>query len=359
MKISNKIFPLLLLSFVLTGLVLSLFVGILSWGESTVLAADNLIINSSLELSAGADPANWHRGGWGTNTAIFTYPTAGETGNGASIQITSYTDGDAKWYFDDVAVTPGQQYIFSDSYKSNTDSNITVRFLLTSGAYSYVGLDNLSAAPTWQSYSKTFTAPANAISFTAFHLLNKVGVLSIDNASLTSGITPTPTPTPNVTPTPSSTTTPTPSSTPMPTGTPIPTDNLIINPSLEVSSNGITPGNWHFNNWGTNNAQPVYPAAGSENVQGIGFDLSRGAEVVVSSYNSGDAKWYFDDVAVTPGQQYQFSDYYKSTVQSLVVARYTSNTGAVTYTQIGTLEPNSNWQKVSTTIIPPAGVISA
>ncbi|HEY4507009.1 MAG TPA: hypothetical protein VJH71_02530, partial [Candidatus Paceibacterota bacterium] len=94
MKISNKIFPLLLLSFVLTGLVLSLFVGILSWGESTVLAADNLIINSSLELSAGADPANWHRGGWGTNTAIFTYPTAGETGNGASIQITSYTDGD-------------------------------------------------------------------------------------------------------------------------------------------------------------------------------------------------------------------------------------------------------------------------
>ena len=71
--------------------------------------AGNLIANPSLESQAGLNqPYSWSSSFWGTNNALFTYPVAGYSSpRAATVQITDYTDGEARWYFDDVPVTGG------------------------------------------------------------------------------------------------------------------------------------------------------------------------------------------------------------------------------------------------------------
>ena len=54
-------------------------------GAAPALAAGpNLIANPSLETAAGALPASWQKGGFGTNTTVFTYPVAGVDGASAA-----------------------------------------------------------------------------------------------------------------------------------------------------------------------------------------------------------------------------------------------------------------------------------
>ena len=174
----------------------------------------NLILNPGLEEPNCPDPAHWHRGFngtvWGENVLTYTYPVVGETGYGAKVEITEYVGGDAKWYFDDVALTPGLDYTFSDSYLSNVQTAVVARYKTGSDSYAYVDFGkDLPASTSWQKFTHAFTAPVDAISLSVFHVISRVGALTIDNASLTVS-TPTPTPTPTPTETPSPTPTPTP-----------------------------------------------------------------------------------------------------------------------------------------------------
>ena len=91
----------------------------------------NLISNPSLETASSNPnlPLGWSKGGWGTNTRIFTYPVAAQDGaSAAKVEMTSYTNGDAKWYFNNIPVTPGQTYTFSNWYQSNIPSYVAVQF---------------------------------------------------------------------------------------------------------------------------------------------------------------------------------------------------------------------------------------
>ncbi|MDD5569486.1 MAG: polysaccharide deacetylase family protein, partial [Candidatus Pacebacteria bacterium] len=144
---------------------------------------DNLIQNPGLENSdASNNPIGWQKGNWGTNTAVFTYPVAGyNSPKAAKIELTQYTDGDAKWYFTDVPVTAGQIYKFSDSYQSNAPSVLTIRFALSNNTFQYVDLGNLGASANWNNFEKTFTVPANCVSITVFHLIRSAGYLAVDN----------------------------------------------------------------------------------------------------------------------------------------------------------------------------------
>lgn len=99
--------------------------------------------------------------------------------------MSARTDGDAKWYFADVAVVSGMTYTFSDQYKSTAASTLTARYTNADGAFSYVDIvSNLPASDTWITASQTITVPANAVKLTIFHLINSVGTLTIDNAAL-------------------------------------------------------------------------------------------------------------------------------------------------------------------------------
>jgi hypothetical protein len=156
--------------------------------NQTTVSNDNLISNPSVETANGTKPLNWNNGKWGTNTTTFTYPTTGQDGAKAvKIQMTSYTSGDAKWYFDNITVVPGTTYTFSEYYKSNVVTNVTVRWTSSTGAVTYQSLGNPAAAANWTLRTNNITVPAGVTKMTVFHLLNKVGTLEVDNYKLVSG----------------------------------------------------------------------------------------------------------------------------------------------------------------------------
>jgi peptidoglycan/xylan/chitin deacetylase (PgdA/CDA1 family) len=149
--------------------------------------ATNLIANASAETSAsGSAPDGWTQDHWGTNTVAFSYPTPGLDGQRAlRVDMTAQSSGDAKWYFADVPVTPGQQYTFSDLYQSNVLTSATIRYTKTDGKFSYVGYYPANAATTASPFSFNFTAPAGVVSATVFHLIQTPGYLVTDAYSLT------------------------------------------------------------------------------------------------------------------------------------------------------------------------------
>lgn len=155
-------------------------------GDGAAASTNNLIQNPSLEvMGQDGDPADWFRGGWGTNTTDFTYPAEGRDGPcGAQITVSQYTDGDAKWYFADTAVASGQQYRFSNWYKSTAASSIVVRYTMLDGTQQYFEVGSVPASPEWRQFTATLTPPMNAVSLTVFHLLAATGTLTVDAFNL-------------------------------------------------------------------------------------------------------------------------------------------------------------------------------
>ncbi len=296
--------------------------------KTAIAAGPNLILNPSLETAnaAGTMPQNWLNNKWGTNTATFTYPVAGQDGaKGAKVTMTAFTNGDAKWYFQDVAVTPGQLYSYSNYYKATVPTEVVVRYTSTTGTHTYSTIANPAISAAWQAVNATFTPPAGTSSVTVFHVIHAVGTLEVDNFSISTGTTPPPPP-------------------------PV-SGNLILNPSLETANGaGTQPANWLSNKWGTATTTFTYPVAGQEG--------TKAAKITTTAYTSGDAKWYFADVLVTAGQQYTFSDYYKATVPTQLVVRYTSTTGVLSYDTVATLPVAAAWQASNATFTPPVGTAS-
>ena len=378
---------------------------------------NNLVVNSDLETSNGDSPVGWNRGGWGNNTRVLNYPVLGFAGNGVEVIVSDYVSGDAKWYFDPVAIVGGMTYTVSDQYKSTVDSEVLIRYTLTDGTFLYQFLSVLPNSNTsWQSFSQTVTAPANATHMTLFHIVAGNGSLVIDNVGV---IGTSNDPTPDTTSPSVNITSPidlanvsgdvnifatvvdnvgvagarliingamvgvedtiapygfTWDSKTVNNGTntiavlardtsgnettsvvvnvfvnntipPPNTNNLVVNSDLETS-NGDSPVGWNRGGWGNNTRVLNYPV--------LGF-AGNGVEVIVSDYVSGDAKWYFDPVAIVGGMTYTVSDQYKSTVDSEVLIRYTLTDGTFLYQFLSVL-PNSNtsWQSFSQTVTAPA-----
>ncbi len=332
-------------------------------GDPQPPTGNNLITNGDLETGSGNTPDGWNRGGWGTNTRTLTYPVAGNSGEGAKVEISSYTSGDAKWYFDDVAVIPGNQYTFSYAFNATAPTNVTVRYTNTDGSFTYVGLANHPATTGWETNALTITPPAGVQSMTLMHILNQVGELTIDDISLVSGNTNTfdrgkvtlsfddgwiehgTIGAPMLDAAGIDGTFYIISDELYNEGTPT---NLITNADLESGS--ASPTNWNQGGWGTNDRSFTYPATGA---------AGNGAKVEITSYTSGDAKWYFDDVAVAPDTQYSLSHEYNSTVDSTVVLRYTSTGGATSYALFDAVSASSGtWQSYATTFTTPSDVAS-
>ncbi len=297
-------------------------------GSQAFAASTNLIPNPSFE-TASSDPTlplNWFKGGWGNNNRVLTYPVAGIDGAKAvKIDITQYTDGDAKWYHQDVPVTAGKIYAYADWYMANVPSFVTVRYLMTDGSYTYVDVTQAVTSSTWKNLQTNFVVPNGAVSATMFHSIQQVGSLTVDNVSLSL-----------------QTTTPPPS----------PPQNVINNPSVETPSttSPTLPAGWKTGRWGTNTSTFTYPATGL-----VG---SRAIRVDVTAYASGDAKWYFDDVSVTPGTTYTFSDTYQSSSSSEVTARFTLTDGTFQYLTLGVLPAANSATNFSKNFVAPAAAIS-
>src|SRR6266511_4533246 len=151
----------------------------------TYYQGKNLVPNASVDQVSGSLPASWQSDAWGTNSATFTHLNEGHNGNRSlKTEITSYTDGDAKWYFNPVAVTPNTNYTFQDYYKSNIASKVVLRYTLQDSSYSYAWIGNVAASSDWVQTNLSFTTPSNATQVTALHLIEGVGWLTVDDADV-------------------------------------------------------------------------------------------------------------------------------------------------------------------------------
>ena len=299
-----------------------------STAQTTTGPGPNLIPNASLETADPANPSEpqgWDTDVWANNTATFTYPNEGRTGSrSVKTQVTSYTDGDSKWYFDAVDVQPNTEYTFKDYFKSNAESNIVVEYLDENGVATYEWLGWEEASSDWQLAEYTFTTPADTTQVTMLHVMDRVGWLQIDDADL------------HVT---SQTTT-------QPTTGP----NLVGNPSLETTNlaDPNAPDKWYDGSWGTNTYSLSYPNEGHTG--------GRSVKAEITDFTDGDAKWHFEPVAVTPNTEYTFKDYYKSNVTTNVIVQFTHQDDSHTYQWVGAPAASSDWAQNQYSFITPATV---
>ncbi|HSX28342.1 MAG TPA: Ig-like domain-containing protein [Candidatus Saccharimonadales bacterium] len=493
---------------------------------ATAFAADaNLVANASFEDATSGSPTGWLKDNWGTNTTAYTYENTGHTGShSATVKMSNYTSGDAKWYFSPVTVTPGTTYTFSDWYKSGIKNSIDAVITTTAGKTQYKWQGDFAASTDWKQASFSFKAPTGAKSVTFFHYIQANGSLTVDDYSFGTG-TPT---TPPVTPVPPVATAPTVQLTAPTTGATVsgtqtitatasdavgvtsvqfkldgtnlgaadttapysttwdtktatngthtltavatnaanltttstaatvtvnnptpptvqlsapannatvsgtqaitaaasdaqgitsvqfkldgvnlgsalttapytynwdttkvtngahkltavatnqanlsttstevavtvnnvvvtppvtpPATNLVLNPSVETLTSGL-PTNWRADGWGTNTHTTT--------VENTGHTGSHSVKTTMSAYTNGDAKWYFDDIAITPGAQYQYSNWYESSVDSEVDAQVTMTDGTVQYFYLATASASpSAWAQVKAQFTAPAGAKS-
>lgn len=303
---------------IIAGIIVLLSSLFLNLPPDPVLSAPtNFIKNPSAE-TGNAKPDFWATGKWGTLDATFTYPVSGMNGTRAMrVDVGSYTNGDAKWYFDDVVIRSSTEYVFSDSSLSDVSTELVIRYTTTSGTLKYVFLAAVSASSTPQTTKIAFTTPSDAFSMTVFHLISRPGYLITDNYSLIengSGAAPA---------------------------------NLIANASFETIGVNGNPARWARGGWGTNTSVFTYPIGGQ--------DGNKAAKVEITSYTSGDAKWYFDDVPVKPGATYTWSGAYKSTAPSELVLRYKTSSG-FSYKFLASLPSSESWKTATRNITVPADV---
>lgn len=278
----------------------------------------NLIADSGFETPSSTDPttpANWTAESWGTNTASFSYLNTGHTGShAAQTTVSNYQSGDAKWIFDPVAVTPNTQYTYSDWSEATTTTGIVAQYTMQDGTVQYQWLDNFDSSTSWVQNTINFTTPANVAEVSIFHIMSANGTLTIDDADM------------QIVPA---------------------TSNLIANPDFELS-NGSTPANWATNSWGTNTASFSY----TTNSHGG----THAAQTTVSNYQSGDAKWIFTPVGVSPSAQYTYSDWYEATAATNLWAQYTMADGTVQYQLLSNVSPAASWTQTSVNFTTPANV---
>jgi hypothetical protein len=141
--------------------------------------APNLISNPSLEASSASLPEGWYHESYGDNTAYFSYLSPGALDESRSFMITmsSWTNGDAKWYFQNIPVTPGKTYYFSDFYKATVPTVTIARYRDASGAKSYERLGADPQSDSWRKSGFAFTAPDDAVVATVFHAIAATGTL--------------------------------------------------------------------------------------------------------------------------------------------------------------------------------------
>jgi peptidoglycan/xylan/chitin deacetylase (PgdA/CDA1 family) len=289
----------------------------------------NLISNPSFEASDGTNPTGWSADRWGTNTAQFVYANTGRTGSrSATINMTQFTSGDAKWDATPVNITAGKTYIYNDYYTSNVQTRVIAAFIDGNGNYSYQELAAAATAPGWTQYAAEFTAPSNASKLVIFHLIDKIGSLTIDDVSLIEYTPPVPVP-----------------------------GSYIANPSVETAdpANSQLPAGWNHSSWGNNTTTFQY--------MNEGHTGNRSVKATISNYNDGDAKWYFNPIkSLVPGSQYRFTTWYKTNTIPHAVAVFLDTQGNEHYFGMPNPQPNGSttqWQLYTNTFDVPSYAVSA
>lgn len=312
----KKLISLFMLFALVTGLLLPL-------SSSKAYASNNLVSNPSVETvdSSGNLPLNWQSNSWGNLNASFSYPNSGQDGNrSVKVDVSNFQTGDAKWYFNPVAVTANKTYTYRTYYKASVSTEVVMQIKHQDNSISYQWLKTIpSSEANWKIATADYTTPANVSSVTVFHVLASNGWLQTDNTSFAIKDTP-------VTPT---------------------TGNLLPNPSFETADDNIAnkPAWWSSGSWGNNTANFSYESNGKEGAHSV--------KTEVTAFVDGDAKWFVDPVTIKPNQQYNYSQFYKSNIETQVVAVFIDANGNYSYQWLKGVPASSNWAEMTATFKTP------
>jgi len=161
--------------------------GIASAADQSVEFDYNRVPNSSLEISTDdqSGPIAWQQSSWGDNKARFSYLRNGHSGRrSVRVDMSRYSTGDAKWYYDLQPLEPGVTYQFSDFYRSNTSTRVVLMIQHQDGSISYQELKRAPSSLRWTSYKDVFTAPADISALSVMHLISAAGFLITDDYSV-------------------------------------------------------------------------------------------------------------------------------------------------------------------------------
>lgn len=284
-------------------------------------AVGNLIANPSVEIGSAADtvPAQWQKNKWGQNIATFTYKKndGHQSARSLRVQVSNYVSGDAKWFFEPVAVDANADYTFSNFYKANVKTKVVAVSYDEANTLTYfdVATGVVASKDVWKEQTLKIKTLPNTKKLTVFHLIQRNGWLQVDAASLTKD---------EVAPPP-----------------------MVPNPSLEEAVSPTQPQGWQTGSWGANTPQFEYLNEGRTG--------NRSVKLTVSNYQDGDAKWFFEPQALEKGKDYKFSAWYKTNTIPHVVAQFIRADGSVKYFGLPRPEPNgtADWQHYSDTFTVP------
>lgn len=285
---------------------------------------NNLIANPSLEQADIVDPNlpdNWFSGAWGSNVNVFSYPVIGHNSPvAANIQINTYVDGDAKWYFADVVVDPTKDYYFEDYYISDVETNLIARYTDSIGGISYENIAVVDPSTTWAKAKAIFYVPEDTASVTIFHTLSQDGALTVDDAALL-------------------------------VQEPATITDFVPNNSMEetVILNPDLPLDWNTAGYGNNTATFEYI--------NDAHDGDNSLKLTLSDYVDGDAKWMYAPQTM-PAGDYHFSAWYKSNTIPHVVAQFTRADNSVYYFGMPNPQPQGeDWQNYSSEFTVPIDAV--
>lgn len=137
-------------------------------------------------------PEGWWQDYWGItgSNVTFTYMNEGHTGSrSVKVEVSGeplhphsgrFPDGDAKWLFEPVELTPGD-YLYTNWYRSNVNTFVTLAITNTEGKTEYYDLPEAPASTEWTQYEAVFDVPANGVAATVLHLLKSNGYLVTDD----------------------------------------------------------------------------------------------------------------------------------------------------------------------------------
>lgn len=132
---------------------------------------------------------------------------------------------------------------------------------------------------------------------------------------------------------------------------PRPEPNLIPNDSVEKSDESGDPVAWRTDEWGDHDATYEYAMPGRTG--------SRSFIVRMTKHTDGDAKWRHEPRPVTPGDYYQYTDFYISDVITHVAVAFWDSSGNVSFKALKDAPASRVWSIYRDGFTVPEGVTMA
>jgi len=148
------------------------------------LTPGNLIANGTVEARVGAKPQGWDSNPYGHNDSRFSLVAGDNSRTGLRVDMSNYTDGTGDWFTQNLTVTPGAYYQFSEVYRSNVVTRPVLMLRDQTGKSQYINLDSVPASNDWASDTQRFFVPANISTIMVSRPLDRVGWLETDNYNL-------------------------------------------------------------------------------------------------------------------------------------------------------------------------------